>query len=337
MRWLLGIVAVLATLWCGWWVVGQTVIEREARAALARLAADGKLAEVDLLQVQGFPNRFDLMVAGLHLADPAQGTGWQAEALQVYAMTWKPWHVIAALPGAQIVSLPGQSLTLTGTEKMASLRAAPALDLPLAEARLVGRSLALVSDAGWSLAAGGLAAAVRARPGKAAEYDLGLEVTAIAPDAALMAALALAPPGGVPSDLPPQIARLHGDAALLLSAPLDRHAGQTRPQLAGLVLRELGLDWGPLVLRASGEIAADAQGFAAGRIEVQITGWDRLPALLVATGALRADLAPTVANMLAAGAAGGADLSLPLLLRDGGMSLGPFPLGPAPRLAPPAG
>ncbi len=335
MRGLLVLVAVVLVLWCGYWFVGSSLIEREAEAAFQRLSDEGMRAEKTALQVKGFPNRFDLTVEGLNLADPARNIGWQAPRVQIFAMTWKPWHIIAAFPGTQEFTLPGQRLTLTGTNEMASLRARPSTDLPLAEARLVGDTLQLASDAGWTVGAATLALALRADPAQPGGYEFGLEATALAPDPSLTAALAAVQlPDLPPPDLPVLVDRLRADLALTLTAPLDRHLGETRPQLSGTRINDLQLVWGPLQVTATGEISADAQGLAAGRIEAQITGWDRLPALLVAMGAVRAEIAPTVAGMLKAGAAGGEVLKLPLVLRDGQMSLGPFPLGPAPRLVP---
>lgn len=337
MRWLLAIFAVLVALWCGWWWAGSTLIAREARGFLAQQAAEGRVTGTPEVSVAGFPSRFDLTIEPLALRDPASGAGYAAPFVQIFAMTWKPWHIIAALPPTQVLTLPdGQGVTLTGTDLKASLRAAPALDLPLAEARLAGRALSAASDAGWTLGAESLALALRQADGPA-DYALGLEATRIAPDPALIAALAAATP---PSDLPAVIDRLHADATLTLSAPLDRHAGQARPRLLALDLRGAGLDWGALSISAAGRIAPDDRGFAAGRIEIAIRGRDRLPALLVALGLVKPEIAPTIARVLDSAAAAGADpevLTLPLLLQDGWISLGPLPLGPAPLLtAPPA-
>ena len=96
--------------------------------------------------------------------------------------------------------------------------------------------------------------------------------------------------------------------------------------------------WGQLALHAEGLLEADAQGFAAGRVMLRLTNWDRLPALLVALGAIKPEIAPTIAGGLRAMAAQSPDpavLALPLDMRDGRMTLGPFPLGEAPRLRPP--
>ena len=87
-------------------------------------------------------------------------------------------------------------------------------------------------------------------------------------------------------------------------------------------------------------VEADDQGFAAGRVTVEVTNWNRLPAILVAAGVVKPELAPTVARGMQALAAQTPDtsvLSLTLVMENGRMSFGPFPLGPAPRMLPPTG
>ena len=131
-----------------------------------------------------------------------------------------------------------------------------------------------------------------------------------------------------------------GSVFLTLSAPLDRHAGQAKPYLTKVEIGGFDLTWGELALTAKGLIQADDQGFASGEITVVVTNWDRLPAILVAAGVVKPEMAPTIARGMQALAAQSPDLttlSLTLKLADGQMSFGPFPLGPAPRMMPPTG
>lgn len=339
MRWILGIAALVTALWCGYWFVGKTVIEKQAAAAIAQQIAAGKTIETTALYVSGFPNRFDLSVEGVNFADPARGTGWQTPFVQVFAMTWKPWHLIAGFADTQTLTLKGQVIQITSDGLMASVRAAPALDVPLAEARVAFAKMDLA--AGWTLGLGETSLALRATPDVANSYDFGFETKGLIPDPQLIETLAaLALPGLPASDLPPTVDRIHSAATVVLSAPLDRHAGTTKPRLISVDLQDLSLQWGQLGILAKGQIAPDDQGYAAGRIELTVTNWDRLPPLLVAAGLIKPEIAPTIVNLLGAMALDGGDgtkLTLPLTLKDGQMSFGPLPLGAAPRLVPPAG
>lgn len=344
MRWLLGISVTLVILWSGYWFAGKTVIERQAAEILAAETAAGRLAEVGSLQVQGWPNRWDLLARDLAFGDPARGIGYAAPHAQVFAMTWKPWHIILAPADRQTVTLPGQTITLDGAGLQASLRSAPDVALPLVDIRAGGERLTLTSDAGWTYGWGAFAAAVQRVDGAAAPmqaYRIGLQADGIRPDPRLTAALASVSVDGLaPVTLPAVIDRLHLDATVTLTAPIDRNAGASDPRPQGLALSDLSLIWGEMTVTAAGEIAPDDQGFAAGRIGVTVTNWDQLPPLFVASGLIGDRMGPMLTNMLRAIAKDTGDAStitIPLVLRDGHVSFGPLPLAPAPRLVmPPA-
>lgn len=342
MRKLLFFLLLGSGLWSGYWFAGSGLLRQGAESLFADAAAQGIVAEKTALTVQGFPNRFDLTVEGLRLADPASGIGWQAPFAQVFAMTWKPWHVIAAFAPEQVVTLPDQSLTVTSQNLKASLRAKPSTDLPLAAVIAEGNSLLLASDLGWTLGLGDFTIGLRAAPDFGpSSYEFGFDLAPLTPDPAFLAATrAVAIPDLPPSDLPDTVETLSASILLTLSAPIDRHLGDTNPNLTRLDIGNLNLIWGELGVSASGAVEADGNGYAAGRIEIKITNWDRLPPLLVAMGTITPEAAPTVVRGLQALASQSPDLAvlaLPLVLEEGRMSLGPFPLGPAPLLVPPSG
>lgn len=342
MRKLIVLLLLGSGLWSGYWFVGSNAIEKGANQWFADAAAQGLVAEKTALSVQGFPNRFDLTVEGVRLADPSSGIGWQGASFKLFAMTWKPWHIIAGLPPEQVVTLPDQVLTITSQDLMASLRAQMSTDLPLAETRLSAQSLTLASDLGWTLGLGEFTIGLRAAPdfGPSA-YDFGFDLAPLTPDLGFLAAVkAVTIPDLPPSDLPDTVKTLSASILLTFSAPLDRHIGDSNPRLTRVDIDNLSLIWGPLGVSATGAIEADANGFAAGKITVKVTNWNRLPAVLVAAGAIKPDFAPTVVKGMQALAAQSPDhdiLSLTLTMADGWMNFGPFPLGPAPLMVPPPG
>ena len=133
MRKLLFLMVALVALWSGYWFVGSNAVRKGVNGWFADAAAQGLVAENTGVTVAGFPNRWDLTVEGLQLADLDAAFGWKAPFVQVFAMTWKPWHIIAAFPPEQTVFVPDDVITLTSEDLKASLRAAPSTDLPLAE------------------------------------------------------------------------------------------------------------------------------------------------------------------------------------------------------------
>jgi hypothetical protein len=342
MRKLLFLLLAGAALWSGYWYAGSSALRSGVEDWFAAQARSGAVAEKTGLTVRGFPNRFDLTVEGLRLADPRSGTVWQAPFVQVFAMTWKPWHVIAALPPEQALTLPDQVLTVSSQDLKASIRVKPSTDAPLAEARVAGMSLDLASDLGWTLGLGEFTLGLRAEPALGpSTYELGFDLAPVTPDSGFVAAVnAVAIPELPAAGLPDEIESFWGSIYLTTSAPLDRHAGTARPYLTRVEIKRLNFAWGDLAAAAKGLIEADGNGYAAGKVTVEITNWNRLPAILVAAGAVQPEAAPTIANGMRALAAQSSDptvLSLTLTLSDGRMSFGPFPLGPAPLMVPPSG
>ncbi|WP_430464626.1 DUF2125 domain-containing protein [Tabrizicola sp.] len=336
MRGLVWVTAILAMLWGGWWFAGSRGVEAAARGWFADMARDGRQAGYEALEVRGFPNRFDLTVTGPALADPARGIGWRAPFAQVFAMSWKPWHVIAALPGDQVFTVAGQEFALDAERLMASLLLVPGPDLAVSEAVVEGDALGLRPvapdgaslDGATDLGAARVVMSLRAEGARAEgghDYRLGLAVAEMAVDPSLAAAAGLA---GIIEDVTL-------DAMVTLSEPLDRHAGQTTPALRAFDLTEARVVWGELKLFARGEMAADELGFAAGNISVRVENWRLLPPLLVASGAIAPGFEPSLMRGLEILAGQGEDpavLVVPLVAKDGRMAFGPLPLGPAPRM-----
>lgn len=327
MRFILWVALILGVIWGGYWFVGSRSIEQAVTAWFEDSAAQGIEASQEGIEVQGFPNRFDLTVTKPRLADPATGIGWKAPFAQVFAMTWKPWHVISVLPLDQEIDLPGERVALTTTHMAASLRLSPSTDLTFTEAVLETTDLALKSDSGWSLGLASAVVALGRSPTEARDYRFGVEVKDLRPDPALAAAM---------PDLGEVMSRAHLDVMVQLTAPLDRNAGESRPQLAGLELKDLHITWGALDLVATGSVVAGDGGLAEGQIDLEMKGWRQVPQLAAALGLIAPEMAKSLNDGLVYMAAADGDpetLSLPLTLSGGRMTLGPLPLGPAPVLA----
>lgn len=326
MRALLAIVVVLTALWSGAWWYGATTVERTVRDWFA--AQPAEVAQTSGVEVNGIPNRLDLTVNGLELRDPASGIGWKTPFAQVYAMSWKPWHLIAALPSGQEISTPDQVITVTSDRIIGNLVVTPSTDLALQEVVAELATIALRSDAGWTLGLDNGIAALRLDESRQNGYRFGLKLTGITPDAGIRSALAT-------TDLPATIDEIYLDAEATLSAPLDRFVQVNPPQLLTLTVAQGRVSWGELQFHVAGSLVPDAQGFASGTLDLRLQGWQNLPPALVALGLIQPDLEPGVTSMMAAMAQQSGDplvVQLPLTMAEGRMTVGPFPLGPAPRL-----
>ncbi len=324
MRFILWLVLALGVLWGGYWFVGARSVRTGAEAWFAQQKAAGMVAENSGIAVAGFADRFDMTVNDIHLADPVSGWGWSAPFAQVLAMTWKPWHLIAALPHTQLIEVPdGQKVSLGSTRLMASLLMRPTLALAPVRVVIEGETLALTSDAGWTAGADKVILAAESDPTRVNALHLGVDASNLTvPDV-----LAHLP------DLGPAITTLHIDTSATLSEPVGW--AMVDPKVLEVTLREAHLVWGPIDLIATGSVKADVAGLAEGKIELALKGWRSLPAVVVALGMVPPQNQVTVERGLQFLSKTGKDpevLTLPLIFKSGRTSLGPLPLGPAPRL-----
>lgn len=327
MRLMLWIIAGLTALYCGYWALAARTIRTGAEATLVALRAEGR-GDAEAIEVGGFPARFDVTLTGPQATSPDGAIRWSAGALKFYALSYRPQHVIAVFPAEQQVRFGGEKVNVASAELSASAVFGLAPELPLDHAQAVGTAVSLGSDAGWALAAENLRAAIR-RAETATAHDIGIEIAGIT--------LSGVPARIVTSGevLPARGERFYLDATVALDRPLDRVAAIEGVQVRAVDIRSLALDWGPAGMSGRGEVALDSDGLPEGRIELSFRNWRAVLRLATALGLVRAETAPTVERALEGLATLGGNaevLSLPLVFAGGRMSLGPVPLGPAPRL-----
>lgn len=326
MRVLIWIAVVFAALWGGYWFVGSTVVERGVAQWFDDQAALGMTAKREDISVSGFPSRLDLTITGPELADPLAGWSWKAPFVQVLSMTWKPWHLIAAFPNDQQVRANGQEIDITSSKMAASVRVSPSMDVTLQEVVIEGHDILADSDAGWTVGAKSVVLALAPDTSDPMAQRLGLRIADLMPASNL---------AGLVPELGDTISSLHLDTILMFTAPLDRHVAETQPRLTGVTVTGLDLTWGSMKVRASGQVDRASDGFAKGQIDFQIENWRQIPALGVAMGLIRLEMADAISRGIEAMARAGGDpdlLKMPLIFADGRMSFGPVPLGAAPRM-----
>ena len=329
MRWLIGAVTGLFVLWSGYWVVGSRAVLNNVQTWVANAPRKGIPVKTGDITLAGYPNRFDLTVTDPEYADAVTGWSWRAPFVQAFALSYRPWALIVAFPNDQTLSRSGENIAVQSDGLRASVSVLPQSDLGFDTFILETDAATLTSDLGWSGSVGRSVVALRHDPSRAATYELGVQIGHLNLDPALSARLAEI------SELPPVIDSVTADVYAGLSAPLDRNAAQSKPQVEQIEITKALINWGPLAIHAEGQVKPDADGMADGRITIEVTNWQHLVPLLVASGAIKPELSQTASNMMSAMAKSGPDpkvLTVPLVMADGWMTLGPFPLGPAPSL-----
>ena len=325
MRKLTFLVVILAALYGGYWFFGSRAIENSARQGLVDLQADGWDVRYSDLSTAGFPSRFDTTVTDLSLRSPDGLTGWNGPFVQVFALSYQPNKVIAALPQDFVLTVAGDDYAFTSDRLRASGAVRANSALALADITLEADQLAVSSARlGQITLNRGLAAlrAVRDMPNR---YDTYLELNDLARETPLL----------VRDRLPDRLERFVFDGAMTFDRPLDRHGFDgtgPEPALREVDLRNMALDVADMSLTASGQLTVDALGVPDGRITFRTAQWRQLIDYLVVAGVIEPGMRRTVTNVAQAMAAGGGELALPLSFQNGFMSIGPLPLGPAPRL-----
>ncbi|MFY0635702.1 MAG: DUF2125 domain-containing protein [Vannielia sp.] len=332
LRRMIVVVLVAALAWGGYWAVGAWGLEKAVSGWLDERRAEGWQAEAERVVVRGFPNRFDLELDELRLADPRTGWAWSAPFFQSLALSYRPYHVIAVWPDSQSLQTPFESLEITSERLRGSLLLTPTT-LALKRSSFELDGVEVVSDAGWSsrLTEGRLA--TRTLPEDFPDptvHQVSFSARAWQVPSRLLAELNAA------DLLPDTLDSVTADVTIRFSAPWDRYAVErARPQPRHVEIKLAEAKWGQMELKLAGSFEVDEQGVPEGSVLVKATNWRDILAVGVAAGIVPADFEGpiTTALELASQLAGSPKtLDIPLNFKNGQVRVGPAPIGPAPVL-----
>ncbi|MBT0955877.1 DUF2125 domain-containing protein [Alphaproteobacteria bacterium KMM 3653] len=330
MRWLFRIALIAAALWGGYWFIGAKGLEKAASTWGAERRAEDWQAEWSDATVRGFPNRFDLQLTDVQLADPGTGWVWTAPFFQVLSLSYKPNHLILVWPDTQSLQTPQQRLDITGEEMRGSVVLRPGTALALDRAAFVFRGVGVTSDQGWVLSMDEARLGTQTIDSTPHARAIGFEAKTLSPPLALMEALSEI------ADLPRSLEAVRLSAEVTFDADWDRAAIEhRRPQPRAIDLKLAEATWGQLQLKATGEMTVDEGGLPTGDLLIKATNWRDILAIGVATGAVPQELSGLIerALSLVSQLAGHPEtLDIPISFRDGRIFAGPVALGPAPVL-----
>lgn len=328
MRKLIWVLIAASALWAVYWFIGARAVEQGFAGWIEELRANGVAVEVGAIETRGLPNRFDTTLSDIALDFPQEGVSWRAPFAQVLALSYKPNHVIAVLPDRQEITLRGLPLVLEAERLRGSVVVLPELALGLDRTAFVGETLVLNTPRGTRLEIDEMRLASRRtaatdRP----RHDIGFDLE--------NARLVPGPDLTLPATLPPLIERAHLEAIVTLDAPLDRHTlAKAPPRPTAIEFGAARLNWGDMELSAEGALTIGRDGFPEGQIDLTAVQWRDMLALAVDLGWVDPNLSGTIETGmgLLSGLSGDGALRLPLVFAGGRMSIGPIPLGAAPRL-----
>ncbi len=328
---LIGLPLVGLAAWIGYWHLAATGKQAALEGWLAERRAAGWAAEAEAMRVAGFPNRFDTLVEGLTLADPASGWAWRAPEFRIFMVAYQPNKAVVEWPKVQSLAVPGEVAEITSEQMRASISFIPGVSLALDRATVELDKVDVAGRAGWTAALGrGVAAVWNAEEsrGLANAYDVALDGKRIRLAEPLKK---LIDPGGV---LPAEIDALLLDATAALDAPIDRAAVEgEKPALRTLSVRKADFDWGELGLSLKGSLTVEADGRPEGEFDLRARNWREMLKASARSGLITEATADTIKaglELVSLLAGGGDSIDLTLRLTGGRAFLGPVPLGPAP-------
>ena len=322
MRLLLGILVIGSALWGGYWFIGERTVEAEITRWLDQASNQQLEVGYQGINTTGFPNRFDTTVAEPWFVDHRNGFGWSAPFLKIFALSYKPNHIVAVLPHEQTLRLGDTEMYLQNEDMRASLKVDPNSDLTLDQLRLSADALTL-NVAATDIDIARVFLATRRAVAQTAALDVAVKVSNL--------------------DLSDDVQRLL-DPSLTLPNVIDGLEMETTiqfsddiglrgkpPRMVRLLIDKARLSWGELSLSLRGDVQTDTQGFAAGTLTLEAKNWRQVFAVLSRAGVVDQIWEGAIAP-LAEADGNPRDLSAPLTLNNGLIYFGPLPLGPAPKL-----
>jgi hypothetical protein len=321
---------VLAVVWSGYWFVSGYGARQGLSAWFQAQEARGWQTEFTEIKTTGYPLRHVTTLSNPALADPATGAAWQADTLGFDSPAIWPGHLTLQFSDApQRLSYFDQTVTLTAAEMLADLRLQPGLALELERMALTAGPWSLVQDKAELIGADNLVLAMQ-QTDQADTYQFDVAARAFTPGARLRDL------GRISETLPPAFETLEMDLEVQFDRPWDRSALETaRPQPRRIALKLADAKWGALRVLVAGNVTVDQNGVPEGAMTIKAENWRDMLAMAQQTGALPPEaLGPVerVLNLLSGISGNPNALDVQLNLLGGFVALGPFPLGPAPRL-----
>jgi hypothetical protein len=115
-RWLVGVLIVLAVLWCGYWYAASRVAAMGMEKVVAAAAAHGRQAGCGTQAIAGFPLSLDVQCSGVKFAGSDMSAGLGQIGLS--APLYYPGHVQADLTGPLVLNAPGPGLAITASGRL---------------------------------------------------------------------------------------------------------------------------------------------------------------------------------------------------------------------------
>lgn len=324
------IVVLAALVWTGYWFAAGYGIRSSIAGWFDRQAGQGWQADYADMSTSGFPMQHETAITSPALADPVNGTAWQADWLKLVSPAiWPGRQTLRFAPTPQRLSYLDQTLVVEAAAMQADLHLHPGVALALSRMALTAGPWSITRDNATLTEAADLTLEM-VQTDQPETYQISFSAMDFTPGDGLRGGL------GQSAALPRSFETLQFDLRATFDKSWDRTAlEQRRPQPTMLDLALAEAKWGELRLFATGEVQIDEAGLPTGEIALKAENWREMLTMAQEIGALperAVNPVTRVLNMLAGLGGNPNALDVQLNFRDGYVALGPIPLGPAPRL-----
>jgi hypothetical protein len=328
---LVGILVVVAVIWCGWWAIASAGMQRGIVKWLDARRSLGWQADVKDVQKLGFPLRLHSRLNDVAVADPTTGVAVSMDRLDISTPTYWPGYVTVALPETPItLANPNLRATLTAKQAVADLRLRPGTSLQLESLGLSGGAWSLDKGPDSIVAADTIDLTMIQQAANTPVYALNVNADNLAPGTSSRSFV------GLSDDWPTTFDAFTADLTVTFDSIWDRRAlERRRPQPRVIDLKRAHVTWGDIEVLATGDLTVNEDGLIGGELVVKAENWPALLDMVESAGYLPPNMRPQAEQMLKGlaqmtGKTTGLDLTLSF--QEGRMSMGFIPLGRAPRI-----
>ena len=327
---LIKVIIGLGLVWSLWWWGAGFALRQGITNWFDIQEARGWQADMHDMTTAGYPLRHITTLSSPALADPATGTAWQAD--------WLRLDSSAAWPGRQNLHFPAtpqrlsyfdQTVVIAAQGMVARLHLHPGFALTLERMELTSADWQINGDTTPIMSGTSLVLAM-VQSDQPTTYQFNIDAAEFSPGARLRRLI------GSAGSLPDSFEALTLDMTVTFDQVWDRKAlEQRRPQPVAIDLKLAELHWGALRLMAAGKLTVDSDGIPSGAITLKADNWREMLTMAQASGAIPSQAvkpAERALKLLASLGGNRNTLDVQFNLVDGFIALGPFPLGPAPRL-----
>lgn len=330
MRTIIGILLVATLAWFGYWFIGSSALETATRTWLQDRQEQGWIADYSQLGVNGFPNRFDTTVVDFNLADPKYGWAWEVPEFQVSTLSYTPNQFTAVWPDTQIISTPYKKYNVSSEDMRASIVFVPNTTLALDRFRVFIKDLEIATSADEQSSFKSADLSTQQSESIAYAHDIAFNAKGFIPSKSLKSII------DPKSILPASFETVTLDSTATFDAPWDRVAVEdVKPNLTNLSIKSFDAKWGEVQIQAAGDVSVDLNGYPTGKLSIRAKNWREMIQLAIASGAIDTDMGQSLETglgLIAMLSGNSNTIDVPLSFSHRIMSLGPIPIGAAPRL-----